>query len=77
LILYDGNYVHHCLNKDLGSPEVDRVENIRRIAEVARLMVDAAEFGDVFVTAPLDVAKQDSRKGLFSRAWQAHKRQRH
>jgi bifunctional enzyme CysN/CysC len=33
--------VRHGLNKDLGFTEADRVENIRRIAEVARLMVDA------------------------------------
>jgi bifunctional enzyme CysN/CysC len=39
--LLDGDNVRHGLNKDLGFTEADRVENIRRIAEVARLMVDA------------------------------------
>jgi bifunctional enzyme CysN/CysC len=39
--LLDGDNVRHGLNKDLGFTEVDRVENIRRVAEVARLMVDA------------------------------------
>ena len=39
--LLDGDNVRHGLNKDLGFTEADRVENIRRVAEVARLMVDA------------------------------------
>ncbi|MEP7280632.1 MAG: sulfate adenylyltransferase subunit CysN [Rubrivivax sp.] len=39
--LLDGDNVRHGLNKDLGFTEVDRVENVRRVAEVARLMVDA------------------------------------
>jgi bifunctional enzyme CysN/CysC len=39
--LLDGDNVRHGLNKDLGFTAADRVENIRRVAEVARLMVDA------------------------------------
>ncbi len=39
--LLDGDNVRHGLNKDLGFTDEDRVENIRRVAEVARLMVDA------------------------------------
>jgi bifunctional enzyme CysN/CysC len=39
--LLDGDNVRHGLNRDLGFSEVDRIENIRRIAEVAHLMVDA------------------------------------
>jgi bifunctional enzyme CysN/CysC len=39
--LLDGDNVRHGLNKDLGFTEADRVENIRRVAEVSRLMVDA------------------------------------
>ncbi len=39
--LLDGDNVRHGLNKDLGFSEADRVENIRRIAEVAALMADA------------------------------------
>ena len=39
--LLDGDNVRHGLNKDLGFTEADRVENIRRVAEVAALMVDA------------------------------------
>jgi bifunctional enzyme CysN/CysC len=39
--LLDGDNIRHGLNKDLGFTEADRVENIRRVSEVARLMVDA------------------------------------
>ncbi|MEZ5688457.1 MAG: sulfate adenylyltransferase subunit CysN [Caenibius sp.] len=39
--LLDGDNVRHGLNKDLGFTEADRVENIRRVGEVARLMTDA------------------------------------
>ena len=39
--LLDGDNIRHGLNKDLGFTDADRVENIRRVAEVARLMVDA------------------------------------
>ncbi|HVV48689.1 MAG TPA: adenylyl-sulfate kinase, partial [Polyangia bacterium] len=39
--LLDGDNVRHGLNKDLGFTDVDRVENIRRIGEVSKLMVDA------------------------------------
>ncbi|MCK9985542.1 MAG: bifunctional enzyme CysN/CysC [Azoarcus sp.] len=46
--LLDGDNVRHGLNKDLGFTEADRVENIRRVAEVAKLMVDA---GLIVITA--------------------------
>lgn len=46
--LLDGDNVRHGLNKDLGFTDQDRVENIRRISEVAKLMVDA---GLIVVTA--------------------------
>lgn len=39
--LLDGDNVRHGLNRDLGFSEADRAENIRRVAEVAKLMVDA------------------------------------
>jgi len=39
--LLDGDNVRHGLNRDLGFTEADRVENIRRVTEVARLMADA------------------------------------
>ena len=40
-IMLDGDNVRHGLNKDLGFTEADRVENIRRIGEVAKLMTEA------------------------------------
>ncbi|MDP3803559.1 adenylyl-sulfate kinase [Brevundimonas sp.] len=40
-VLLDGDNVRHGLNRDLGFTDADRVENIRRVAEVARLMTDA------------------------------------
>ena len=40
-VMLDGDNVRHGLNKDLGFTESDRVENIRRIGEVAKLMIDA------------------------------------
>jgi bifunctional enzyme CysN/CysC len=46
--ILDGDNVRHGLNKDLGFTDADRVENIRRVAEVAKLMVDA---GLVVITA--------------------------
>ncbi len=39
--ILDGDNVRHGLNKDLGFTDEDRVENVRRVAEVAKLMVDA------------------------------------
>ncbi|HPD92566.1 MAG: sulfate adenylyltransferase subunit CysN [Rhodobacter sp.] len=46
--LLDGDNVRHGLNKDLGFTEADRVENVRRVGEVAKLMTDA---GLIVVTA--------------------------
>jgi bifunctional enzyme CysN/CysC len=40
-VLLDGDNVRHGLNRDLGFSDADRVENIRRVGEVAKLMVDA------------------------------------
>ena len=40
-ILLDGDNIRHGLNNDLGFTEVDRVENIRRVGEVAKLMTEA------------------------------------
>ena len=39
--ILDGDNVRHGLNKDLGFTDADRVENIRRVAEVSKLMLDA------------------------------------
>src|SRR6202000_469204 len=46
--LLDGDNVRHRLNRDLGFTEADRIENIRRVGEVAKLMTDA---GLIVVTA--------------------------
>jgi bifunctional enzyme CysN/CysC len=46
--LLDGDNVRHGLNKDLGFTEADRIENIRRVAEVAKLMTDS---GLIVITA--------------------------
>ena len=40
--LLDGDNVRHGLNKDLGFTETDRIENIRRVGEVAKLMTDVS-----------------------------------
>lgn len=60
----DGDNVRHGLNKDLGFTDADRVENIRRIAEVARLMVDA---GMVVLTAFISPfrSERDMARSLF------------
>ncbi len=91
--LLDGDNVRHGLNRDLGFTDADRVENIRRVAETARLFVDAGlivlvsfispfrserdlarelveadEFLEVFVDAPLDVVEARDPKGLYKKA---------
>jgi bifunctional enzyme CysN/CysC len=91
--LLDGDNVRHGLNKDLGFTQADRVENIRRIAEVAKLMVDAGlivgtafispfraeramartllgadEFIEIFVDTPLGIAEERDPKGLYKKA---------
>ena len=91
--LLDGDNVRHGLNKDLGFTDADRVENIRRVAEVAKLMVDAGlivlvsfispfraerqmardlvaagEFIEVYVDTPLAVAESRDVKGLYTKA---------
>lgn len=91
--LLDGDNVRHGLNKDLGFTEADRIENIRRVGEVAKLMTDAglivltafispfraerqmvremlpdAEFIEIFVDTPLEVAEERDVKGLYKKA---------
>ncbi len=56
--LLDGDNVRHGLNRDLGFTEEDRVENIRRVAEVARLMVDA---GLIVLTAFISPFRAERR----------------
>ncbi len=89
----DGDNVRHGLNRDLGFTKADRVENIRRIGEIAKLMVDAGlitlasfispyraerqmardlvsagEFIEIFISTPLAVAEERDTKGLYARA---------
>ena len=91
--MLDGDNVRHGLNRDLGFTEEDRVENIRRVAEVARLLTDAGlivlvsfispfrserrmardlmeagEFHEVFVDTPLEICEQRDPKGLYKKA---------
>ena len=60
----DGDNVRHGLNRDLGFTDTDRVENIRRVAEVARLMVDAGLVVLVSFISPFRAERQMAR-GLF------------
>ena len=62
--LLDGDNVRHGLNKDLGFTEEDRVENIRRIAEVARLMVDAGLIVLVSFISPFRAERRMARELL-------------
>jgi bifunctional enzyme CysN/CysC len=91
--ILDGDNIRQGLNKDLGFTDADRVENIRRIAEVARLMMDAGltvmtafispfrreramareligadNFVEVFVNTSLQVCEQRDVKGLYKKA---------
>jgi bifunctional enzyme CysN/CysC len=92
-VMLDGDNVRHGLNKDLGFTDADRVENIRRVGEVAKLMVEAGlvvlcsfispfaaerrmvrelvqagEFVEVFVDAPIAACIARDPKGLYKRA---------
>ncbi|EAR60511.1 sulfate adenylyltransferase subunit CysN [Neptuniibacter caesariensis] len=71
--ILDGDNIRHGLNKDLGFTDADRIENIRRISEVAKLMVDA---GIVVITAfisPFRAERQMAREmfdeGEFSEVY--------
>jgi len=91
--MLDGDNVRHGLNKDLGFADADRVENIRRVAEAARLFVDAGlivmvsfispfrsertmarelvgagEFIEIYVDTPLEVCEARDPKGLYRKA---------
>ena len=60
----DGDNIRHGLNKDLGFTDKDRVENIRRVAEVAKLMCDA---GLIVITAFISPfrAEREMARSLF------------
>ena len=65
--LLDGDNVRHGLNKDLGFTEEDRVENIRRVAEVAKLMVDAGLIVLVSFISPFRAERRMARELLGER----------
>jgi bifunctional enzyme CysN/CysC len=90
--ILDGDNIRQGLNKDLGFTDADRVENIRRVAEVARLMMDAGlivmtafispfkaeremareligadHFIEVFVDTPLEICEERDPKGLYKK----------
>jgi bifunctional enzyme CysN/CysC len=58
----DGDNVRHGLNKDLGFTDADRVENIRRVAEVAHLMVDAGLIVIVAFISPFRSERDMARR---------------
>ena len=60
--ILDGDNVRHGLNKDLGFTDEDRVENIRRVAEVARLMVDAGLVVLVSFISPFRAERRMARE---------------
>jgi bifunctional enzyme CysN/CysC len=59
--ILDGDNVRHGLNKDLGFTDEDRVENIRRVAEVARLMTDAGLIVLVSFISPFRAERRMAR----------------
>jgi bifunctional enzyme CysN/CysC len=62
--LLDGDNVRHGLNRDLGFTDADRVENIRRIAEVAALMVDAGLVVLVSFISPFRAERRLAREAV-------------
>ena len=63
--ILDGDNVRHGLCRDLGFTDADRVENIRRVAEVAKLMVDAGLIAVVSFISPFRAERQFARE-LFA-----------
>jgi bifunctional enzyme CysN/CysC len=64
-VLLDGDNVRHGLNRDLGFTDADRVENIRRVAEVAKLMTDAGLIVLVSFISPFR-AERDMARALMA-----------
>ncbi|MDE2385678.1 MAG: sulfate adenylyltransferase subunit CysN [Alphaproteobacteria bacterium] len=62
--LLDGDNVRHGLNRDLGFTDQDRVENIRRVAEVAKLMTDAGLITLVSFISPFRAERRMARELL-------------
>lgn len=91
--ILDGDYVRSGLNKDLGFDGASRTENIRRVSEVAKIMLDAGlititsfispfqkeremakeligaeNFIEIFISTPIDVCEKRDTKGLYKKA---------
>jgi bifunctional enzyme CysN/CysC len=64
-MLLDGDNVRHGLNRDLGFTDEDRVENIRRVAEVGKLMVDAGLITLVSLISPFR-SERDMARGVLA-----------
>ncbi|MGH6907499.1 MAG: sulfate adenylyltransferase subunit CysN [Aestuariivirga sp.] len=64
--LLDGDNVRHGLNRDLGFTDADRVENIRRVAEVSKLMVDAGLIVLVSFISPFRAERLMARESVDS-----------
>ena len=60
-MLLDGDNVRHGLNRDLGFTDADRVENIRRISEVSKLMVEAGLITLVSFISPFAAERRTAR----------------
>ena len=63
-VLLDGDNVRHGLNRDLGFTDADRVENVRRVAEVARLMTDAGLIVLVSFISPFREERRMARERM-------------
>lgn len=66
-VLLDGDNIRHGLSKDLGFTDADRVENIRRIAETSKLMVDAGLMVLVSFISPFAAERRFARNLLEER----------
>jgi bifunctional enzyme CysN/CysC len=64
--MLDGDNVRHGLNRDLGFTDADRVENIRRVGEAARLFVDAGQIVLVSFISPFQSERRMARELLES-----------
>lgn len=60
--MLDGDNLRYGLNSDLGFDEKDRIENIRRVAEVSKLMVDAGLIVLVCLISPFRASRESARK---------------
>ncbi len=63
-MLLDGDNVRHGLNRDLGFTDQDRVENIRRVTEVSKLMVEAGLITLVSFISPFALERDSARQAL-------------